>query len=439
MLEALRIRDFRLLLSARLVSLLGSWLLVVAVPAYVFKLTGSVAATGLTLAAEFLPPAVLGPVAGALADRWDRRHVMIAADVVRAIAVALLLFVREPGDIWLLYVALMVESVGTVVFGPAAQSHTPVVVGTGTALSSANALNAVTDGAVRLIGAPVGGALFAWAGFEVLVGLDLCTYLLSAVAILLTARLPGPVDRAADGTRRVLADVREGLAFLRADRTARSLLLVNTLFLGANACLTALLIPYGVTVLGGTGQIGAVMSALGVGFLLGAPLLRVLVDRMAPGHLLGGALALTGAGFVLLFSTGAMPTALLAALLIGVAGSVALGTTQTTLQRTIPNHMLGRISATMFTGEAVATLGGAVVGPALAQALSIAAAAHLAGAATALSGLLGALLLSRKPPVLAARTARSVVPREPRSGSGPGPPGEHSPPEQVRPMRRPLS
>ncbi|GLI02904.1 MFS transporter [Phytohabitans aurantiacus] len=78
MIEALRLRDFRLLWLARLVSLLGSWLLIVAVPAYVFALTGSLVATGLTLAAEFLPSVLLGPIAGVLADRWDRRSAMLA-------------------------------------------------------------------------------------------------------------------------------------------------------------------------------------------------------------------------------------------------------------------------------------------------------------------------------------------------------------------------
>jgi MFS family permease len=390
--EALRIRDFRLLWFSRLVSLLGSWLLVVAVPAYVFTLTGSVAATGLTLAAEFLPPVLLGPVAGVLVDRWDRRRVMIAADVVRAAAVLLLLLVREPGDIWLVYLALVVESVGTVVFRPAAQAHIPVVVGTGTSLSSANALTAVTDGTVRLIGAPLGGALFAWAGFDLLVWLDTGTYLLSALAVLLTAPLATPIQHGCGGVR-ILAQLREGLIFLRVERTARTLLLVNTLFLGANACLTALLVPYGITVLGGSGQTGLVMSALGIGFLLGAPLMRVLVDRTPPAYLLGGTLAVTGVGFVLLFSATTLTAALPAAVLIGMTGSMALGTAQTTLQRVTPNNVLGRTSAAMFTGEATATLAGAIVGPTVAQALSMTWTASLAATATVLSAIAAALLL----------------------------------------------
>jgi MFS family permease len=391
LIEALRIRDFRLLWFARLVSMLGSWLLVVAVPAYVFTLTGSVAATGLTLAAQFLPPVVLGPLAGVLADRWNRRRIMIGTDMGRALAVALLLFVHDPADLWLLYLALVVESVGTVVFRPAAQAHTPAVVGTGAALSSANALNSVADGTVRLVGAPIGGVLFAWAGFAPLVWLDTATYLLSAAGVLLTA----PVIAAAR-RRGSTRQLRQGLVFLRAQRNARNLLLINTLFLGANACLSALLVPYGMTALGGTAQTGLLMSALGIGFLLGAPLMRALVDRTPPAYLLGGTLSVTGIGFVALFSASTLTLALVAAGLIGAAGSMTLGSAQTILQRLTPNDILGRISSAMFTGEAVATVAGAVAGPAIAQLLSLTWTAFLAGFGTILSGVLAVAILPRR-------------------------------------------
>lgn len=391
MLEALRIRDFRLLWFARLISLLGSWLLVVAIPAYVLQLTGSLAATGLTLAAEFLPPVLLGPIAGVLADRWDRRKLMIATDVLRAVAVALLLLVRDPGDVWLVYLALVAESVGTVLFRPAAQAHTPVVVGTGPALTSANALNAVTDGTVRLVGAPLGGALLGVAGFGALVWIDVATYLMSAVAIIMTAGLGAAGAREEGRAGRFFAQLREGITFLRTERPAAWLLAVVTLFLAANASLSALLVPFGVRVLGGTTHTGLVMSALGAGFLIGAPLIRRLVDRMPPAYLLGGALVATGVAFVLLFVSRSLVGALPAAVLIGVFGSAALVTAQTSLQRMTPNAVLGRVSAVQFTGEAVATLLGAIAGPAIAQAASLDLAAYLACGVTVLSGLMAVL------------------------------------------------
>ncbi len=382
MLTALRVGDFRLLWAARTVSVFGTWLLVVAVPAHVFRLTGSLMATGVALAAEFLPPVLLGPVAGVLVDRWDRRRVMLAADVLRAAAVALLLLARDPGDLWLVYVALVIESTGTVVFRPAAQAHTPVVVGTGTALSGANALNSLSDGVARLVGAPLGGALMILVGFHALVLADVVSYLVSAGLIALMSKRPR--GNKTGGVGRELA---EGLAFLRSERTASSLLVVSTVFLTANASLSALLVPFGITTLGGSAAVGLVLSGLGVGFLLGAPLSRSLVDRLPTGPLLAGALVATSAGSVLLFSSGELTYALPTAVLIGLSGSAVLTVTQTAVQRVTPTEVLGRVSAVLFTGEAVATFVGALTGPALAEITSPRTAAHVACAVTLIAAV----------------------------------------------------
>jgi MFS family permease len=96
MLQVLRIRDFRLLWFSGLVSALGSWLLVIAIPAHVFLVTSSLRATGLTLAAEYLPLLVLGPVAGVFTDRWDRRRLVIATNLFCAGAVAMMLLGTSP-------------------------------------------------------------------------------------------------------------------------------------------------------------------------------------------------------------------------------------------------------------------------------------------------------------------------------------------------------
>ena len=115
--SALRSRDFRLLWGAGLVSELGSWLLVVAVPAQVLAETGSLLATGLVLGAEYLPFLLFGPAAGALADRVDRRTLLIAADLVRAVAVTALLCTGLAPCV--VYVAVFVESAATTVARPA--------------------------------------------------------------------------------------------------------------------------------------------------------------------------------------------------------------------------------------------------------------------------------------------------------------------------------
>ena len=195
MFQALRIRDFRLLWGGSVISALGTWLLVLAIPAHVLLVTGSLRDTGLTLAAQYLPVLILGPVAGVITDRWDRRRLMIATSLFRAGAVAVMLLGTAPGRYWVLYGALIAESGAGVLYIPAWQARTPAMVGTGTLLSSANSLNALADGAVRLVGGPLGGVLLTAFGVRWLIGADALSYLASAAANALTSRpaaLPAP-------------------------------------------------------------------------------------------------------------------------------------------------------------------------------------------------------------------------------------------------------
>ena len=390
MFQALRIRDFRLLWGGSVISALGTWLLVLAIPAHVLLVTGSLRDTGLTLAAQYLPVLILGPVAGVVTDRWDRRRLMIATSLFRAGAVAVMLLGASPGRYWVLYAALIAESSGGVLYLPAWQARTPTLVGTGTLLSSANSLNALADGAVRLVGGPLGGILLASCGVRWLICADALSYLVSAAANTLTSRPAGAHANRATTISGVARDLAEGGRVLHGQPVARALLLVTVIFLAANASLSAMLIPLGIRRLGGSENTGFVLSALGVGFLLGAPLLRALLDRVQPRSLLTATLIATAAGQFGLFTSTSLATALPAAVAIGAFGSMSEVIPQTAIQRVIPNAVLGRISAVFLTGEAAVGLLGAVAGPFLAQA------AHLTGlAAVASLVTLAAAVLAR--------------------------------------------
>ena len=403
MFQALRVRDFRLLWAGGLVSALGSWLLVVAVPAHILIATGSLRDTGLSLAAEYVPQLVLGPVAGVLADRADRRRLMIAASVCCAAAVALMLLGTTP----VIYAALVAENAGAVLYAPAAQARTPAIVGTGPLLTSASSLNALTGGTVRLIGGPLGGILLAYCGFRVLVAADAVSYLVAAAAAFGTSRTDGlstdgvRADGDADGVSAdgeggegkgasPVADLVDGARMLMHQPAARALFPVSVIFLAANAALSALLIPFGIERLGGAAHTGFLMSFLGAGFLLGAPLIRALLDRGQARVLLAATLAVTAIGFFLLFTSSSLDVALPAALVIGVAGSMSLAIPQVTLQRVVHGAALGRVTALFLTGEAAATLAGAVAGPFIAQADGLTAVAATASVLT-----LGAAALAR--------------------------------------------
>jgi MFS family permease len=235
MLAALRIVDFRFLLLGNLVSNLGSWLLVVAVPYHVFQLTGSTAATGLTLAAESLPALLAGPVAGVFVDRWDLRRVMIITDVVSAVALIGIPLADQPSRLGWLYLALLLESMGMVFFRPAARALLPAVVGTGPELTGANAVISINNGVIRLAGPPLGAVLLTSFGLPTLVLIDLASYLVSALAITLTSHRR-PRCRVPNSVRAVVAALLAGLRFTAHHRVLRGLLLVSTVFSPRTPC-----------------------------------------------------------------------------------------------------------------------------------------------------------------------------------------------------------
>ena len=393
MFQALRIRDFRLMWAGGMVSALGSWLLTLAIPTHIFLVTGSLRATGLASAAEYLPFLLLGPVAGVFADRWDRRRLMIGTNLFCAGAVAVMLLGLAPGRYGVLYAALVAENAGLVLYGPAWQARTPAVVGTGSLLSSANALNAASSGVVRLAGGPLGGILLVLCGARWLVVIDVASYLLSALALALTTRTAGGSPAAGITPGAVARDLREGTRVLLRQPAARALFPVTVVYLAANASLSAVLIPLGIERLGGSEHTGFVLCGLGAGFLVGAPALRLLLDRVQPRILLAATLAASAVAYLGLFTSTSLATALPAAVAIGLFGSMSLVIPQTTVQRVIPNAVLGRIGAVFLTGEAAATLAGAATGPFGAQAAGLTATAAAAALVTLAAAGLARLLV----------------------------------------------
>nr|MDQ3328987.1 MFS transporter [Chloroflexota bacterium] len=119
MLEVLRLRNFVLLWFGGLVSLIGDRAMRIALPVYVYQQTGSTLATAGMAATYYLPAVVLGSVAGVFADRWDRRQIMVAANLIQATVMLLLLLVRSDGWLWLVYVVSLVDTSVATFFQPA--------------------------------------------------------------------------------------------------------------------------------------------------------------------------------------------------------------------------------------------------------------------------------------------------------------------------------
>ncbi|MFG1818496.1 MFS transporter [Kribbella sp. NPDC049174] len=362
--STLRNRDFRHLWISGGISGIGSWLLVVAIPFHVFTLTGSTVATGLALALEALPALFIGPWAGVLLDRCDLTRAMWIADLVSAAAVALILF-ADADRIWPIYLAILIESTATTVFRPATRALLPAIVGTGNELAAANALNAFTGSAIRLAAPPLGALLLAGPGIEFVLAVDIAGYLLSAAII------------SAVRTRRHVTAERvdnppAGFRYVAGHRALRGILIGQTVFLTANAGLTALLVPFTVDRLHAPGYVlGYLISGLGAGYLIGAALSTKAQSWLGVRDLLALTQLVTAAGYFALFNAPGIPWAIAAAVLIGLPGSILLITAETAIQRTAPTGLLGRIGALFFAADSLALLIGALAAPALTLLLDL--------------------------------------------------------------------
>ncbi|WP_329005009.1 MFS transporter [Kribbella sp. NBC_00709] len=385
-------RDFRKLWFSGAVSGIGSWLLVVAIPFYVFTLTGSTVATGLTLALEALPALTIGPWAGVLLDRWDLARAMWIADLASAAAVGLILF-ADRDHVWLIYLAILLENTATTVFRPAARALIPAVVGTGSELATANSINAVTGSAIRLAAPPLGALLLAGPGIKFVLVVDIVSYLLSAATI-------ATVRTRRHATSGVPPRPLDGLQAVVNHRALRGILIGQTVFLTANAGLTALLVPYTVDRLHAPGYaVGYLISGLGAGYLVGAALSTRAARLLGTRELITLTQFITALAYFALFNAPTVPLAVAAAVLIGLPGSVLLITVQTTIQRSAPTAALASVSALFFAADSLALLIGALGAPAMTLVLDLPLTLNLIAALA----------------VCAATLTLTVVPRHPAS------------------------
>jgi len=367
------IGDLRRLWLGQLTSVFGTWLLVVAVPLYVYDLTGSTVATGATFVAETLPALFLGPAAGVLVDRLDRRRVMIVSDVVRALAILCMLLADSPHFLWVLYLALVVENGAAQLFRPARQALIPSLVGSRQLLPEANALFAMIDGLVRLVGSVLGGLLYLAVGFPGLVVLDAASYLVSAIACALVRHRSAPRprrDRAnlADGVN----ELRAGLRHVLASTPLRGLLRVTAVFYLANGAVTALLAPYARSELGaGSAAFGYLLAALGVGYVVGTLVASRVMERISPQGAVMVSVPLLGACYLLAFQPENYTASLIGFGAAGAPAVLLLVAVHTAYQQRTPDILLGRVAAAFLTVEMAVSTVGAGIGSLLAEQVGV--------------------------------------------------------------------
>lgn len=339
-LRSLSVRNFRLWIVAQLVSSTGTWMQTVAQDWLVLQLTGKPFPVGVTTALQFLPTLLLGGLTGVLADRHDKRRLLLATQTAMALLAATLGVAALTGhaQLWLVDSLAFLLGIATAVDMPARQAFAAEMVGPDL-VGNAVALNSAAFNTARVLGPAVAGILIARVGTAPAFLMNSASFI--AVLAALVAMDPSKLHRGRLAARR-RGQLREGMAYVVATPVLRTTLIVVTIVstFGMNFRVTIPLLARFVFH-GGPGTYGLLASALAVGSVAGA-LASAARARPRPVLLTISALGLTGLGL----ATAAAPnltTELVLLPLLGMAAMTLLTTANAMLQVASAPQLRGRV------------------------------------------------------------------------------------------------
>ena len=351
-------------------SLFGSALVQFALIWWLTQESGSATVLAIASLVGMLPQILIGPFAGALVDRWNRRIIMIIADATIA-AVSLLLaylFAVDAVQLWHIYAVMAVRALGGAFHFPAMSASTPLMV-PATQLTRINGLNQALQGVNMLVAPPVGALLLGLFPTQGILLIDVGTALM-AILPLLFLSIPQPrrlEDEHLQQKPSLLGDVRNGLAYIRTIPGFIAIIFL-ALFLNFLLVPTAALVPLLVTKHFGKGviELGLIESAMGVGIIVGGIVLSVwggfkkkMVTSLVGIVGLGAGVLLEGIAPADLFVL-----AIIGHTTLGFMLPIANGPVGALMQSIVRPDMQGRVMSLVNSGAtAISPLGLLIAGP----------------------------------------------------------------------------
>lgn len=368
-------RDFAKLWAAQLVSLLGDWFSTIVISALIVSYTEETGYQGLAvsafLIARLLPPLLMRPLAGVLADRFDRKRLLIASDILRALAVLGLLFTTQgPEYLPLIYVFIVIQFLVSSIFEPARNAIMPSILYRHQ-LVIGNTLSSVTWSAMLAIGAITGGLVAELLGIQAALLIDSLTFVVSALLVVMIVIPETPRSELRQARRKVKEKSQrtfvDGIRYLLKHPRAAAPLFVK-MGLSVTSSDTVLII-YGtqVFVLGDQGitSMAILWAAFGFGAIIGP----FITNRFSDGSV-GVLRRLIIIGFVLMalgwLLWGLAPSLeflVFAVVVRAMGGSINWTYSSVIIQQVVPDEYLGRAFSLDFAGfELVQSIGIVVIG-----------------------------------------------------------------------------
>jgi MFS family permease len=394
-------RNFRLLWSGQVISLLGDWFNLIASASLLAQLSQSGLAIGGLFVVRMLAPFLISPLAGVAADRYNRKHILILTDLTRAVTVCGFLLVQEPRHVWLLYTLTAIQLGISGFFFPTRNAILPELVSQ-RELGAANAVSAATWSVMLAMGAALGGIVAGTWGNQPAFIIDALTFLMSAAFIVRIAYRPASsLEQSERTVGAALQQYLDGFRYLRRH--------ADILVIALHKPAVALTVSGGFQVLqvalaekvfvigeGGGISLGLFYGSVGVGTGLGPIVARRFTgDGNRPLRLaiIVGYL-ISAAGLLVVSSLKSFGIALLGTGLRGIgSGMVWVFSTQLLLQL-VPNRVRGRVFASEYAFFTLMNAAGsAYVGGALDAGTAISEVLILMSIAVLVPGLLWSVWL----------------------------------------------
>jgi MFS family permease len=305
-----RERDYVRYWAASMISTGGSQLTYVAMPVLVFTRTGSPFLTSLVVAAEAIAYVAVGLVAGTVADRTDRKRLMVVADGVNAVVLGSLPVAAAFGSLHLahIFAAVAVCGIATVFFDAADFASLPLIAGRDRLAAASSALTGPQT-VLSILTPGVAGALLAVLAPSTVVAIDALSFVAGALLLRsITTSLSGSRGATAVGLRGLVADTREGLAFLWRHPTIRPMTLMSFAHTAYGGALLGQFVPLAATYVGAA-RAGSLASVMFLAFGVGAFTSSLLLPRLS---------RVCSAGWIALLS---IPLSALGGLACALAGS----------------------------------------------------------------------------------------------------------------------
>jgi predicted MFS family arabinose efflux permease len=344
------------------VSFAGDWFAIVALLGLALEVTGSPAVASLMLVLQSGPFFLASPIAGMLADRFDRRRLMIGADLTRVIVCLGFLLARDASSLWIAFGCVALLSVGAAVFEPTSSAALPNLVDA-VDLATANTLNGAAWGTMAAVGAAAGGLVAAALGRDAAFVLDAASFAVSAALIMGIHRSFSQTraDHAGSRVPLGLAGLRlaasETLVLARSSRTVAALLVTKTTF-GAGMGVLALLAVFGQGVFAaGEVGIGVLFAARGLGALVGPFVARAFAGTDDRGIIRAISIAIVVfiCGYAALPLAPALAVAAVCVFIAHLGGGAQWMLSSYGLQRAVPDRVRGRVLSFDYAAVTLAT------------------------------------------------------------------------------------